>query len=220
MKKIMLITVLPLMIFTTAFSQNTATQNPAFVKAMESQLQVLDTTQAVAGYQALANSFERIALAEKKSWQPFYFASFCYAAMAVQEKDKGKMEELAGRAESLLGKAAALSTNNSEILTLQAMITNIQILVDPMSRWRSYSQDAALLLQKAREANPANPRAYYIEARAVLQTPESLGGGAGPALPLLEEAIGKYKTFKPDSTIDPDWGKTAAEKLYTQLKSR
>src|SRR6185503_15078027 len=50
-------------------------QNEKYVKAMEALVPAVDTTQGKDNLSALANSFERIANAEKTQWLPFYYAA-------------------------------------------------------------------------------------------------------------------------------------------------
>jgi hypothetical protein len=194
--------------------------NDKFITAMETNLKMLDTANAPSTLIMLANNFERIGKAEQKQWQPFYYASFCYAMMASGAPDKTKIDFLAEKAESFLTLAEAIDKNNSEISTLHGMIIYSKILVDPISRWQTMGKEAAGYLAKAKEQNPANPRPYLIEGRATLYTPEALGGGAAAAKPIAEECIKKFDAFVPDNTIAPKWGKSSAKKLLAAVSPK
>lgn len=184
-----------------------------FVASMETNLGILDTASTTETYIMLANNFERIGKAEQKQWQPFYYASFCYAIMAGDTPDKSKIDFLADKAESYLNKADEIEKNNSEISSLKAMVLYIRVLVDPVSRWQTMGAQAAGYLSMAKQQNPANPRPWLIEARTKLYTPESLGGGPKAAAPTIEECMNKYKAFVPENSIAPDWGKGQAKKM-------
>lgn len=202
--------------FTSIYSQQTP--DPAFIKVMETHISMMDTTADFQSYQQLGNAFERIANAAAAQWEPDYYAGFCYAVLAFQVKDKSQVDALADKADAFLDKADKLRPSNSEISTLRAMITNTRILVDPANRWRDLSSTSADWLAKAKEQDATNPRPYYVEARTKLYTPAMLGGGPEAALPILEEALTRFKDFKPSSSIAPNWGSAEAQKLLAQLK--
>ena len=112
-----------------------------FISAMEINLQKLDTAGNVSSFIMLANNFDRIATAEKTKWEPFYYAAYCYAVMAVSSPDKTKIDMLADKAELWLQQANNLKKNNSEIAALFAMIKSSKIMVDPINRWQSFGQE-------------------------------------------------------------------------------
>ncbi len=220
MKQSFFFAIIFLCVIRTGNGQTTGSSSsldPAFVSVMESNLKVLDTAQSLVTYQSLANSFERIGNASGKYWQPHYYASFCYAILAVKG-EQSAIDAMTDKAQDFLDKANALHPNNSEISTLQALIINTKILADPMSRWRDYGIQSAEWLKKAREQDPANPRPWYIDARAKMRMPAMIGGGTDAARPLMDEAISRFQTFKPENSIAPNWGAAQAAKLAEQLK--
>lgn len=211
-----------LVISFAGFAQLNTASNPdaKFTTAMEASLKILDTASTADTYIMLANNFERIGEADKKNWQPYYYAALCYAYMAVNVKDKTRIDPLASKADVYLQQAVLLSSNNSEIVTLQAMLLNLQILVDPVNRFQDYSVQSAEYIKKAKEWNPANPRPYLIEGRTKLFTPAAFGGGPGAAKPVLEKAIALYKAFIPENSIAPVWGLSQAEKLLVKVNTK
>ena len=221
MKKLIIIAV----ILTTAgcklFAQTSAEANTGinkkFITAMEVNLKLLDTASAPATFIMLANNFERIGKAEKKQWQPFYYAAFCYAIMAANVPDKSKIDPLAEKAVSYLASADMLEKNNSEISSLHAMILYTRVLVDPVSRWKTLGKEAIDHLTKAKQQDPANPRPYLIDARAKLHTPEGLGGGPKVAKLIIDECLAKFKAFVPANSLAPAWGQAQAERLSTSI---
>ncbi|MGZ8540028.1 MAG: hypothetical protein ACXWV6_05230 [Chitinophagaceae bacterium] len=187
--------------------------NKKFVAAMEANLKLLDTASVPATFIMLANNFERIGKAEKNQWLPFYYSAFCYALLAGNVPDRAKIDMLAEKATSYLVLADELQKNNSEISSLQGMILYTRVLVDPVSRWQTMGKDAIERLAKAKQQDPANPRPYLIEARAKLHTPEGLGGGPKAAKTIIDECLAMFKTFVPENSLAPGWGKIQAEKL-------
>ena len=204
-------------------AQSTASapaEDKKFITTMETNLKMLDTASTAETYSMLANTFERIGNAEKKYWQPWYYAALCYGFMAMGTPDKTMIDPLAAKAEEYIAKATLLSSNNSEISALQGMISNTKILVDPISRWLTYSADAAAFLKTAKEQNPLNPRPYLIEARTKMFTPAAMGGGAEAARPLVEKALNNYAVFKPENSIAPGWGFMQTQKLQAKINGK
>jgi hypothetical protein len=219
MKKLLLICCAALMLSCKATAQTSASDegNKKFIAVMETSLAQLDTASAPATFMTLANTFDRIANAEKVKWQPFYYAAYCYAVMAVSVPDKTKIDMLADQAELYLTQASTLKPGDSEISTLFAMIKSSRILVDPVSRWQTLGAEETQHLNNAKQQDANNPRPYLIEARIKYKTPEALGGGKEVAKQILAEGIEKFKVFKPVDSISPNWGSQSAIKFLDSL---
>ena len=117
MKKTIFILMTSLMV-TSVFAQGNTAPSEKYVKAMEALVPAVDTTHSMEGLTDLANSFERIANAEKTQWLPFYYAALCHinkANMYFQMQQTDKIDPLMDIAEPLLKKAEELEKNNSEI---------------------------------------------------------------------------------------------------------
>lgn len=222
MKKVLSILIAALFTISCTSAQQTSEgpEEIKFVSIMEATIKMLDTAASPATYTMLANTFERIGNAEKKYWQPWYYAALCYSFMAINTPDKTMIDPLTMKAGQLLEKATSLSSENSEISALLGMISNTKILVDPIARWQTYSAEAAAFLKTAKEQNPLNPRPYLIEARTKLFTPAAMGGGAEAARPVIEKALSNYASFKPVSSIAPVWGLVQTQKLQARIKEK
>jgi hypothetical protein len=207
-------------LFTVSHAQvhSSSEADQRFNRIMEESLQKLDTASLPSTYQILAHQFSRIGEADQKHWEPYYYAAFCYAYMAINESDKTKIDPLTIKADEYLQKAMQLQKDHSEILTLQAMILNTKILVDPINRFQTNSIQSAQYLQQAKQQNPNNPRPYLVEARTKLFTPAALGGGAEAARPILEKAQLLYQNFTPTNRLAPNWGYSQVEKLLKRIQ--
>jgi len=194
--------------------------NSKFIAAMETNLKILDTASSPATLIMLANTFERIGNAESKYWQPWYYAALCYGFMASKTPDKSMIDPLTEKAEGYLEKATLLSKDNSEISALLGMIINLKILVDPPTRWQTYSQQSEALLQSAKQQNPLNPRPYLIEARTKMFTPPAMGGGPDAARPIVEKALSNFKEFQPENSIAPVWGLAQIKMLQAKINGQ
>jgi hypothetical protein len=199
-------------------------QNDKYQKAMESKVAVLDTTRNPELLLDLANSFERIAQAEKTQWLPYYYAALSQVNMGygmlnpMGTNDASKLDPLADKAEELIAKAEELSKDNSEIYVVKKMIASLRMMVDPMSRYMKYGAAAQEALDRARDLNPENPRVYILEGQDKFFTPEQFGGSKTEAKKLFETALAKFNTFKPESAIHPRWGKGMTEYFLGQIK--
>lgn len=192
----------------TAF-QATA-QNKKYIATMEKNIAALDSTRDGAGLQNLANTFERIAGAEKTEWLPSYYTAYCYVNMTYTTKGD-MIDTYCDKAESFIKKADSISPNNSEIYTLKAQIASARISVNPMTRGQKYGTESAELRDKAKELDKTNPRPYYLEGTGYFYTPPMFGGGKDKAKPVFEKALQMFETFVPASTIAPHWGKNSTQ---------
>ena len=208
MKKLLL-SALILFITITSFSQS-----EKFTKAMKKNLGAMDSSfKNPTDLLKLANSFERIATAEKNQWLPYYYAAFCQVNVGFMEQDKSKVDGIADKAASLIAAADSLAPNNSEISCIKSMIASCHMMVDPMTRWQEYGAESSSNMEASMTQDPANPRPYFLKGQGLKFTPEAFGGGCATAKPALETALNKYATFKAATDIHPNWGKQQAEML-------
>jgi hypothetical protein len=202
-------------LFLLAFSTGFA-QSEKYLKAMQAKVIAVDTTRTPAALVELANSFERIADAEKSQWLPYYYAALAqinsgYMSMnsadVMSSNRTAIVDPIADRAEALLNKAEALSKDNSEIYVVKKMIAGLRMMGDPMNRFMTYGKQAGEALETAKKLNKENPRVYYLEGQDKFYTPEQYGGSKTDARRLFELAMQKFSTFKPENSIAPDWGR-------------
>ena len=210
MKK--LTTFLLLVTTLSAFSQS-----DKYKAAMQKNISQLDSAIVKNTLSDLANNFERIGDAEKTQWLPYYYAAYCTVMNAYMQQDKSKSDPLADKAEALLTKAASLNTKeNSEIYVIKSMIASAHMMVDPQNRWQQYGQASTENINKAKALDATNPRPVYLEAQSKLYTPEAFGGGKAPAKELFVKALKLFDAFKPQTDLDPTWGKMSAQYFLTQ----
>jgi hypothetical protein len=191
-------------------------QSERYLNAMQKNLALIDSSFKNNGLLELANSFERIANAEKTQWLPYYYAAFLQVNMGFMEQDKSKIDGIADKATALINKADSLSPNNSEISCIKSMIASCHMMVDPMTRWMQYGQESGKHMQAAMSQDATNPRPYFLKGQGLKYTPENFGGGCKTAKPILEESLAKYNTFKPANALAPNWGKEQVEQLLKE----
>ncbi len=198
-----------LLIFGILFvSINLFGQSEKYVQAMSASLEKMQNVETMADWQGLANGFERIANAESDQWLPAYYVSYCNMMMAIKEMqgENDKTQDFVEAAQIALNKAIAIAPKESEVVALQAYIYQGRIWSSPMVKGAIYGPKSAAACEKAMELNPENPRAYHLLGQNTFYTPSFFGGGAENALPILEKADEKFKTFQAESDLHPAWG--------------
>ena len=165
----------------------------------------------------LSTQFEKLGDAQKTEWLPYYYSALAISHLGwlttTYDKDLN-----ANKGNAILNKAEALSKGNSEIYIVRAMFARQQLMVDPASRWQSFGQQAGQALETAKKLNPNNPRVYLKEGEGIFSTLEQFGGGSAKAKPILEEAVRKFDTFRPESSLSPNWGRDALAALVSTYR--
>jgi hypothetical protein len=197
-----------LVFFTSAFFS----QSKKYVALMKKNITLLDSAKNEVDFLDVATSFEKIAQTEKKEWLPNYYAGMAYALLAF-EKEGEEIDKWADKAEVFINRADSLNRDNSEIYVIKSMCSTSRIMVDPMSRGFMFGKEAYDYSQRAMELDPNNPRPYAYKGQGAFYTPESFGGGVTKARPYLTKAVERYKIFKPQSELHPNWG----EKMSADL---
>src|SRR4030095_2685297 len=159
------------LLIAVAISTATFSQSERYTKAMESNIAKLDSTITPQACADLANSFQRIADAEKNQWLPYYYAAYSnimngYMMMANQNTGMAdKLDPLAAKAEELISKAEGLTKENAEIYLVKKMISGLKMMGDPQTRWQTEVPIAEAALNKAKSLEPNNPRIFILEGQ-------------------------------------------------------
>jgi hypothetical protein len=209
-KKVLLLAVI------ACWSFAATAQSEKFQKAMGANLAKYETAQTALDFQTLSANFERIANAEKNQWLAFYYAAHAQIVYGFMQQETAGNDALADKAEQFLAKADSLQPNNSEIACLKSMAATLHMLVNPMQRYMQYAEQINGNLEKAKQQDPTNPRPYYLQGQNLKGTPPQFGGGCKTAKPILEQGVKLYETFKPASSLHPNWGKAQTEGLLAE----
>ncbi|RAI94880.1 tetratricopeptide repeat protein [Algoriphagus yeomjeoni] len=193
--------------------------DPAYIAAMQKQLEAKKTIENFEQSQTVTNGFLRIAEASETEWLPYYYAALIKTEAAFRfdiEKDKTLDEAM-----ELAKKADQLAPGNSEITALQGYILMGKISLDPASRGQSMSPQAMQLLGKAINLDRENPRAVSLMSQMELGMSEFFGTGPEKACGMAKMSLDIYK--KEETKINgeyilPTWGKTQAEQVVSKCK--
>ena len=188
-----------------------------YEEAMKKNLSKMESSNSVDDYLQIANGFERIALAEKEKWLPYYYSSWVYTIASYTDTTKSKKDGYLDEADNFISIADSLEPENSEIYTLKGMIAQARMQVDPMNRWMKYGAMSDQFFKKAMAIDSLNPRPEYLIGIGVYYTPQQFGGGPKNAKPYLEKSFAKFNQFEPENDIAPNWGRKMVEGLLTQI---
>ncbi len=188
--------------------------NDVYEQKMLQAIEQLNHSITIEQYQTVANIFERISTVEENQWQPMYYAAYSYIMMSFQITEGSKRDEILDQAQKWIDKSFVLAPDESELFVLQAFLYPSRVIVNPIERGMKLMDLANKALLKAKQLNEDNPRAYYLEAVMVQNSPEAMGGGAEKAFPIYKMALEKFEIFVPNTIIDPDWGEEAAKEAF------
>jgi hypothetical protein len=164
-------------------------------------------TDDVAAAQRVLDKLARAAAARPTDWLPRYYLAYEAVHQAFLGGDATAKDAALDRAQTDLDRARQLpAADESELLCLQAYLHQARIMVAPMARGMKYTAKVQEALNAAQQANPANPRSYYLRGNDLYFRPAMFGGGAEAARPYYLKAKEAFATFQPTSTLAPSWG--------------
>ncbi len=163
-------------------------QTDKYTQVMQKNIALLDSAKTIDDLQSVGGAFERIGDAEKTKWLPYYYAALAQTWIGWRPDVKDK-DANAEKIKALVAKAESIE-KNSELYSIENMAATQQMTVDPQSRWSTYGQEASAALQKGIQADPNNPRLYYLQGMSLFNTPSQFGGGKDKAKPLVRKVRG------------------------------
>lgn len=184
-------------------------QSSKYLPAMQHNLELLDSAKNTDDLAAVSQAFERIGDAEKTQWLPYYYAALAQIRIGFNDQ-KADRDAIGTKANDLIAKGEAIE-KNAEFCTLRNMAATVQLLVNPMERFKIYGLKAHTALQEGYKLDPNNPRLYFLDGAGIFGKPEFIGGGKVKAKPLFEKAEVLFKTQK-TAPLYPSWGLKETEK--------
>ena len=192
-------------------------QSERFTRAMNDNLEKAKSAGTLNDFQELANSFVRIAEAEKNEWTPWYYAAFYNLIINFQDPDIDRKEKYLALAQQQIETGLKLKPEETEFYVLKIMSYYAEMALDPM-KGMTLMGEANSLISEAKRINPDNPRVYLEEAEAIYNMPAEFGGGKEKALPILLLAKEKFDKFTSADPIAPSWGQERCEMLINGTK--
>jgi len=188
-----------------------------YEKEIKKNLDKIDDCKTPNDFIKLANNFERIAVAEKNKWLPYYYSAFTYVLASFADSVNSRKDIYLDKAVKFNEIADSLQPNNSEIYTMKGMISQARMQIDPMNRWQKYGTDATTNFTKAMQIDTLNPRPEYLIGVGTYYTPQQFGGGPKTAKPILEKSLAKFEKFVPENDLAPNWGKEQVADYLKQI---
>ena len=182
-----------------------------YKEVMQKNIQAVYNAASIAELQQAVNAFERIGAAEKKKWEPHYYAAFGYVMMANREQDAAKKDAYLDQAMTAVNKAKELVPDESEVIALEGFVYMLRVTVDPASRGPQFGPLAMQTFGKAVELNPENPRALTLMGQMQFGTAQFFGSSTAEACATVDKALEKFSTFRSDNPLAPQWGKGMAD---------
>jgi hypothetical protein len=209
MKKLFLLMCLILPYFVSAGSQS------KYIEAMKAAIDALFQSENLEDYQAAANTFERIGLAEQNEWYPYYYLALTRIFMSTQNGNPKDVDVYLDQAQEAIDAAILRhQVPDSEITALQGFILMLRIPVDPATRGPQLSGAAMQKFSKAVQLNLENPRAHYLLANMQMGTAQFFGNGISEACVTLDRSIVLFENqIATDDLLAPIWGKEMAASL-------
>jgi uncharacterized protein (DUF1778 family) len=206
-----------LIIIISSFAVN-AQENSKYEILMNSALEQWQKESTIDEKIKLTSLFEKIGNLAPDQWLPYYYCALNNVNAALQTKDPKAIVAYLETAEGFITQAMEISPENSELFVLKAICANAKTMVDPSNKTKLNNGDAAMYLDKAKQINIGNPRAYLVEAQMKLYTPEAMGGGKKIALQCAEKALSLFNDIKQETKFMPAWGKEQAQNLMQHCK--
>ncbi|HEX2394237.1 MAG TPA: hypothetical protein VHI78_02765 [Bacteroidales bacterium] len=206
MKKTILVIFTGILSFHLLLSQ---TENDSSV--YHQGLSLLDKAKNPEQFLESATYFEKISAENPEHWLATYYAGLSYILAA---KDAGKnADRLLDKAQQFVDKSIVLKPDEPENHVLQAFLYQVRLSVDPQGRALNFYQKAEACLKKAMAGDSSNPRAYFLMANNVYNTPPVFKGGPRNALPVFIKAREKFRSYKPPFSFAPYWGEEQNEEM-------
>ncbi|HEU4552181.1 MAG TPA: hypothetical protein VFS25_05080 [Chitinophaga sp.] len=190
-------------------------QSDKYTAAMQQNLQLLDSAKTPEQLTAVSQAFERIGDAEKTQWLPYYYAALAQTRIGFSDP-KSDRDAIGQKANELAAKGEAIE-KNADLCSIHNMAATIQLLVNPMERWKTYGLKAYTALQEGYKLDPNNPRLYFLEGSSLFSKPEYVGGGKDKAKPVFEKAVQLFHAEK-TAPLYPHWGLKETERLLALCK--
>ncbi len=214
MKKSILYPLIISVVFLFSFNKN------GYHTAMKDTIDVLYQAKIQQELMDVANKFERIGIAEKDKWLPYYYSAYCFVLMSTIEKDISKLDGYLDIADGNIEKAEKLKGDIVEILTLKGFSSMMRIGVDPATRGQEYSMKSVAFLQQANQLDGQNPRVVLMLAQMQYGTAQFFGSGTAEACAQFSNAKKLFEEEENDSeSILPSWGKQQAQVMLEQCNN-
>ncbi|MBN8578497.1 MAG: hypothetical protein J0L66_16260 [Cytophagales bacterium] len=187
-----------------------------YSEQMGKYIHAVYTAKTTEEYQSAINALDRIALAEKTKWEPYYYSAFGNIMLATQASEGSRKDSYLDLALIAIEKGKAIQANEAELVALEGFVHMIRVTVDPAARGPHYSGLAYQTYGMALGINPNNPRALALMAQMQFGTARFLGSSTTEACGLAKKALAQFDLHKTNNPLAPTWGREMTQELVKQ----
>jgi len=206
-----IITTIALILITLAASAQSEKLQAALGQTMAGYA----TAQSTDDFQALSNSFKRIADAEPSEWLPRYYqihalvvGNFSSQASAAER------DQLLDEAQAALDQLKELDPSNSEVMVLQGLLYTGRLVIDPQTRGQQYGAMSAQAIGQALGMDPSNARALAMQLSNEHGTAQFFGKDLSEYCERGKKLVASWDELdQPASPLHPSWGKDQAQRI-------
>ncbi len=186
-------------------------QQAEYDSLMLNAKEMIDSSKTLNEAQALSLKFKTTASVHPGEWLPHYYAAFSDFWAHFWPQPKRSKAKLLLEASDEVRSGLSIQ-ENAELYILLAYIEHMQGVLDPQVNYPKFEASRETL-QHAEALDPGNPRIYLVRGQILFYTPESMGGGAKTAKPILLEAKQKFEDYTLKDEYSPDWGRADLDNL-------
>ncbi|WMN05990.1 hypothetical protein QYS48_31220 [Marivirga arenosa] len=189
--------------------------DPAYVNAMQKQLQALGNAESAAEFQSVANGFSRISQMNQDEWLPDYYTALAYTnAGFILRGNPEEQDKNYDIAVKTIQDCINRNGENAELIALKGYAMMGQLSVDPQTRGQQLSGLVMQTFGRALKLEPENPRAMSLMAQMQLGMSQFFGEGPEKACGIAKQSLeyfGKEEAQETDNPLLPRWGKESAQ---------
>ena len=202
-------------VFFAFLSGNGFAQN--YTAKMEVNIAKMDTSTTEKSFKEVYQTFESLIPLDDDNWLSYYWSAYAGTIYGLFLKEDESQKKILKQASRYLQIADSLSPRNSEIYCLKAFCLSGEFVTKGMTAVFSLKKKFYSYLDKAGWYNINNPRYYMLKGSALYASPVLFGGDKKEGKELVKTSLDKYNSFKPISSIHPNWGKKEAEQMWEYI---
>lgn len=193
-------------------------QNRKYTRNMMKTIELLNGSTDRETSLECVRSFDALASEYPDQWLPEYYAARALINMTFEDPDIEQGDSQLDQADAYIKAALEMADEESELYVLKALSKSARITLEPDYRGQLYYEDVVSSLNKAKQLNPGNPRAAFLDAILTLNLPDFMGGGPSAAKPKFVDAMEKFKEYRNSDPLWPDWGEEQNQQQLAALQ--
>jgi hypothetical protein len=162
--------------------------------------------------------FERIAIAEKDNWIPYYYAAQTLITASFETKDVTFVNEILKKADTFIKAGEKISPDNSELITLEGLLYTGYVAMDPQAFGMVYSDKINNLHTRAIKLDESNPRAHLNKIEYAMGAARFFGQDLSKFCESIKETRSLFENQETSEPFYPEHGEDRVDILLKQCK--